>query len=86
MFFSVKKPIKILDKIYIPCVCYPVTKTIETTIDHLYKQEKVNIYDKEVYFMNGKILVKKPKTEKKKTKLFSKEEVKETSVVADETF
>jgi hypothetical protein len=36
--------------------------------------------------MNGKILVKKPKVEKKKTKLFSKEEVKETSVVADETF
>lgn len=86
MFFSVKKPIKILDKIYIPCVCYLVTKTIETTIDHLYKQEKVNIYDKEVYFMNGKILVKKTKAEKKKPKLFSKEEVKETSIVADETF
>ena len=35
MFFSVKRAMKIAGKTYIPCVCYPVTKFLERTVQKL---------------------------------------------------
>ena len=81
MFFSVKSPLKILGKTYIPCVCYPVTKILEATIENLEKQEKVYIYKEPVSFMNGKVLQKKKaKTEKAKKEKTYKPVVKEETV------
>lgn len=59
MFFSVKQPIKIAGKEYIPCVCYPLPKFLEYTVTHLQAEGKATIYDKMVFFQNGK-LVEKP--------------------------
>lgn len=90
MFFSVKKPIKILGKSYIPCVCYPMPKTLEKTILDLETRGLVKLFDKEVYFLNGKIFDKKEKTEKKKrfAKAVKKEDIVEQAnlEISDDTF
>ena len=75
MFFSVKVPLKIAGKDYIPCVCYPLPRFLEYTVKELKKEGKVEIYDKIVFFQNGKLVEKaepkpvvtevKPKKEKK---------------------
>lgn len=75
MFFSVKVPLKIAGKDYIPCVCYPLPRFLEYTVKELKKEGKVEIYDKIVFFQNGKLIEKaepkpvvteaKPKKEKK---------------------
>ena len=75
MFFSVKVPLKIAGKDYIPCVCYPLPRFLEYTVKELKKEGKVEIYDKMVFFQNGKLIEKaepkpvvaevKPKKEKK---------------------
>ena len=59
MFFSVKQPLKIAGKDYIPCVCYPLPRFLEYTVEHLKAEGKAEIYDKMVFFQNGK-LVEKP--------------------------
>jgi hypothetical protein len=94
MFFSVKQPLKILGKTYVPCVCYPVIKILEATVEHLEKQGKVYVYKEPVSFMNGKVLEKKKakaeKSKKEKTlKPFFKEIVTEEtneSVSSTDTF
>ena len=43
MFFSVKREIKIAGKTYIPCVCYPVTKFLERTVQKLSEEGKAVI-------------------------------------------
>ena len=63
MFFSVKQPIKIAGKEYIPCVCYPLPKFLEYTVTQLQAEGKATIYDKMVFFQNGK-LVEKPAVKK----------------------
>ena len=75
MFFSVKVPLRIAGKDYIPCVCYPLPRFLEYTVKELKKEGKVEIYDKIVFFQNGKLIEKaepkpvvaevKPKKEKK---------------------
>lgn len=75
MFFSVKVPLRIAGKDYIPCVCYPLPRFLEYTVKELKKEGKVEIYDKMVFFQNGKLIEKaepkpvitevKPKKEKK---------------------
>ena len=59
MFFSVKQPIRIAGKDYIPCVCYPLPRFLEYTVEDLQKKGKATTYDKMVFFRNGK-LVEKP--------------------------
>ena len=56
MFFSVKKEIKIAGKLYIPCVCYTLTKTLELTVKKLADEGKARLHEHEVFFQNGKIL------------------------------
>ena len=88
MFFSVKRPLKILGKTYIPCVCYPVTKILEATIENLEKQEKVYVYKESVSFMNGKVLEKKKaKTKKEKTykPVVKEETVEEVTIEVSST-
>ena len=68
MFFSVKRPMKILGKTYVPCVCYEVTKVLEATVNKLVTEEKAVTYGTEVGFMNGKVLVKAKKPSKKAAK------------------
>lgn len=75
MFFSVKQPLRIAGKDYIPCVCYPLPRFLEYTVSELKKEGKVETYDKMVFFQNGKLIEKtepkpvvaetKPKKEKK---------------------
>lgn len=75
MFFSVKVPLRIAGKDYIPCVCYPLPRFLEYTISFLKKEGKVETYNKMVFFQNGKLVEKaepkpvvvetKPKKEKK---------------------
>lgn len=84
MFFSVKQPLKILGKTYVPCVCYPVIKILEATVEHLEKQGKVYVYKEPVSFMNGKVLEKKKvKEEKNKKEKTHKPSFKE--IIAEET-
>ena len=89
MFFSVKRAIKIAGKTYIPCVCYPVTKFLERTVQKLSEEGKAVIYSERVFFQNGKVIKKpvvketlttsKPKKDKKEKKVENK--TKETEVV-----
>lgn len=89
MFFSVKREIKIAGKTYIPCVCYPVTKFLERTVQKLSEEGKAVIYSERVFFQNGKVIKKpvvkeilttsKPKKDKKEKKAENK--TKETEVV-----
>lgn len=58
MFFSVKVPLRIAGKDYIPCVCYPLPRFLEYTVKELKKEGKVEIYDKMVFFQNGKLIEK----------------------------
>ena len=58
MFFSVKQPLRIAGKDYIPCVCYPLPRFLEYTISFLKKEGKVETYDKMVFFQNGKLIEK----------------------------
>ena len=56
MFFSVKYSIRIAGKVYMPCICYTLTRFLELTVKDLEKQGKATIYDKMVFFQNGKII------------------------------
>lgn len=87
MFFSVKQPLKIAGKVYIPCVCYALPETLKETIEHLKKENKAEIYSERVYFCNGKIVDKavtetvvKPKKGKK-----NKDSETEAEVPAEDT-
>lgn len=82
MFFSVKQPTAIAGKVYVPCVCYPVPKFLEYTVNELEKEGKVTIYNKMVFFQNGKLIEKaepKPVAEVKS----KKEKKAKTVPVAD---
>lgn len=68
MFFSVKTPLKIAGKTYIPCVCYPLPRFLELTVNQLVSEGKAVIYNEFVYFQNGKVI---------KTEKMIKEEQKE---------
>lgn len=65
MFFSVKEPIKIAGKTYIPCVCYPLPKFLELTANDLVSKGKAVIYAERVFFQNGKVIEKETKKAKK---------------------
>ena len=65
MFFSVKEPIKIAGKTYIPCVCYPLPKFLELTVNDLVNKDKAVIYAERVFFQNGKVIEKETKKAKK---------------------
>ena len=60
MFFSVKYSIRIAGKVYMPCICYTLTRFLELTVKDLEKQVKATIHDKMVFFQNGKIIEEKP--------------------------
>lgn len=56
MFFSVKQPLKIMGKVYSPCICYQVTKYLQATVESLVKEDKAVVYEEKVFFQNGKVL------------------------------
>lgn len=78
MFFSVKHAIKIGDKIYSPCICYAVTKELSLTVNKLKADGKAKVYEKEVFFQNGKELASlaQRKAEEKEEKVEAKTEAK----------
>ena len=80
MFFSVKQPLKIAGKEYIPCVCYPLPKFLEYTVNFLKKEGKVEIYDKMVFFQNGK-LVEKPAVKKEEVTVEKPKKAKKEKTV-----
>ena len=91
MFFSVKYSIRIAGKVYMPCICYTLTRFLELTVKDLEKQGKATIYDKMVFFQNGKIIEEKPvvkenlTTEKPKNEKKTKTvPVKDVNELADE--
>lgn len=59
MFFSVKYPIKIDGKLYIPCVCYNLPHSLELTVDTLVSSGKAVKYKNRVYFQNGAVIEEK---------------------------
>lgn len=83
MFFSVKRPTKINGKIYLPCVCYTVTKALSATINALAENGKANLYKEEVYFQSGKALKSKAErdAELKDQKKAEKKAKKEASAL-----
>lgn len=81
MFFSVKSPMKILGKTYLPCICYDLTKVLGATVEKLVSEDKAVIHEKEVGFMNGKVLIKFPKVSSKKAS--KKEAVVEEPIVEE---
>ncbi len=82
MFFSVKQPLKIAGKVYIPCVCYALPETLKETIEHLKKENKAEIYGERVYFCNGKIVDKAVTETVAKTKKVKKNKDSETEAQA----
>lgn len=88
MFFSVKSAVKIAGKVYIPCVCYPLSDFLRATIEKMVTEERAYIYDHKVAFQNGKVLEKKveakPVVEEKKSKKAKKEEIKEEEIPSPE--
>lgn len=66
MFFSVKEPILLFGKKFVPCVCYEATRPMEATIKDLEAKGKAVTYEERVFFQNGKVL--KPLAERKAEK------------------
>ena len=89
MFFSVKSAVKIAGKVYIPCVCYPLSDFLRATIEKMVAEERAYIYDHKVAFQNGKVLEKKVEAkpvveEKKKAKKGKTIPVKDVKELAEE--
>lgn len=82
MFFSVKSPMKIAGKVYIPCICYEVTKSLELTINKLVSEDKAVLYTERVFFQNGRV-IEKEKTAKKSKKAKKEEVVAEVKSEAE---
>lgn len=80
MFFSVKYSIRIAGKVYMPCICYTLTRFLELTVKDLEKQGKATIYDKMVFFQNGKIIEEKPAAKENLTAEKPKNEKKAKTV------
>lgn len=80
MFFSVKYSIRIAGKVYMPCICYTLTRFLELTVKDLEKQGKATIYDKMVFFQNGKIIEEKPVVKENLTTEKPKKEKKTKTV------
>lgn len=76
MYFSVKIPLKIGKKTYIPCICYPVTETLAFTVENLVKEGKAVTYPEKVFFQNGKVITKQETTEVSEVLEELKEDVK----------
>lgn len=83
MFFSVKTPMKIAGKTYIPCVCYPVPRFLELTVNNLVKEGKAVVYDEFVYFQNGKV-IKTEKMLKAEQKEIKKANKKKTAKITED--
>lgn len=89
MFFSVKIPVRIAGKVYMPCICYSLARNLETTIKSLEEKGKAVIHADAVFFQNGKIiegkeavkenLTTETETKTKKEKKHKKEEVASVS-------
>lgn len=73
MFFSVNTSMKIMGKVYSPCICYKLTKELSATIEKLESEGKAKLYAEKVAFQNGKVLVKATPVVEKKTKKAKKE-------------
>lgn len=86
MFFSVKAPVKIAGKTFIPCVCYPISDLIKLNVAKLVSEGKAVQYSERVFFQNGKVVEAEPmvKTQKSKEKTAKKSAVDEKSEEAGE--
>ena len=69
MFFSVKKSMRIAGKVYTPCVCYPLPRFLELTVQKLSEKEEAVIYDHMVFFQNGKVIENKKEEPEVKAKV-----------------
>lgn len=84
MFFVVKEPLKIAEKVYITCICYSLPKHLEPTIRKLADEGRAVIYKERVFFQNGKIIEKK--TEEVKTSKKSNKEIATKETANNEDF
>lgn len=82
-YFSVRKPIRIAGKTYIPCICYEGTRFLERTIQELEKKGKACIYDHRVFFQSGRLLVKKDEKKEETAPSVAKKKAKEKKVVEE---
>ena len=58
MYFSVKKTMKIAGRKYLPCICYPLTKALVSTLDKLVKDGTARTHENMVRFQSGKVITK----------------------------
>lgn len=82
MFFSVKKPMRLAGKVYIPSICYSCPKFLEMTVEKLEVDGVVKTYEQRVYFQNGKELptMKERKRQEREEKKIIKKEQKTKDV------
>lgn len=86
MYFTVKKPLRIGKKYYRPCICYELTENLNDTVLDLANEGKTEVFEKPVFFQNGKKLeksvveVQEKAVYKRKDK---KAKVAETTFVSD---
>lgn len=88
MFFSVKTPVRIAGKVYMPCICYSLVRNLESTIKRLEEKGKAVIHADAVFFQNGKIIegkeaVKENLTTEIKTKKEKKHKKEEVVAISN---
>lgn len=83
MYFAVKKPLKIGDKDYLPCVCYEVPRYLELTVNKLATEDRVIVSEDYMVFQNGKLVEKKSKVEKKPKKAAKEDSVVKENLITD---
>lgn len=88
MYFSVKASVKILGKVYTPCVCYNLPEVLKPTIEKMAQEDKAYIFDEKVAFQNGKVLAKGAVVKENlttETAKKSRKKAKEEKIEAEET-
>lgn len=58
MWFSVKMPRRVEERLYVPCVAYEVTEGMKSTVLDWVKRGWATSYEKEPHFCNGKLVAK----------------------------
>lgn len=76
MFFTVKQPMKLNGKICKPCICYEASKEMEKPLKELADKGKVNLFEKRVFFQNGKLL---PSLKEREDKIKAEKKAKKES-------
>jgi len=56
MFFSVRKSMRIGDRVFRPCICYEVDSIYESVVCELAGKDLAVVWPKRVFFQNGRVI------------------------------